>query len=214
MPYGAYIRVAFDYWRSESGKRRSPLPNQLYSPEVTERALRKWSDPSYRITFRPFELDWDLRFFVEHHTGDPVQASIAAFVSERVNEVAKGGQNRSRVLGRYLGTVITRAEAEAYFPAALVNEAAQEVFEGEWPRPAGSPTKYVPGCLGYGPIQMADECISCSFATECAAAKALAKNRIEKRHGSSDPKRDRRRESDRLRQRRHRNRLKDTQPNS
>ena len=211
MPYDPFIRSGMEYMLQESGKKRLPRPNQLWSEAQVQRAIEVWDDAAERFSVPLLRDDWDDRFFVDNFRDeDPVRVAVADAVEQRVWDAAKARLQPALYLRNFIRRNITEAEARVRFGDELVDQAldALDRTGGHKPRPPRVEPlpAWRPACFGFAYDPVHAICTGCPAKAACEGVTVQAKAQLVTRTGTEDPRAAKLRESNRLRQQAYRRR--------
>lgn len=203
MPYDVFCDIIMERWIAGRKTKQPPLPNQLCSGKLFDAWMRghpTWAETSERL----FLPDWDVRFFAEPISDDPVHAAAMRALHADVLYA----KDRPTRLARYLsaGGPLTEMRAGRMFDPALVHDALALVVE---PADVDTATDaYVPACIGNRTDKRDAPCRTCPYTAQCSALKRKVTRKLIATGGSGDPLADRRRQQDRERQQRRREELR------
>jgi hypothetical protein len=206
VPYPLFIRgaveVAVERWR----KKRVPRPNQLYREGQLAQVLSDWERERDTGGHLPRD-DWDPRFRAEAFRGDPAQEACLKLIEGRVLGGSSGG--RVMRLANFLRQGwIGLDQAAKRFGDEVTDEAASGLSEcvavSGLNATAHSP--YLPPCLGLVASQNALKCSGCPYRELCRRFGGKTDVTLLDRLGTTDPRREAHMQSNRERQRRFRER--------
>lgn len=199
VPYDFFCRTAFQFWL-DSGPKRMPQPNQLYSHpwrgRVAEAIRTAWQEQQVNATIYPVlaqfqvaamkgaraqrrQIEWCLEILKLKH-GHPW--NIAHLVRGR------GLLPEAEALRLYGEERIERARGETV-TSELVDVSHLAAYD------------FLPACafVPHAYDAGAAECAGCHVREQCGAAQASILKRIIAKHGSDDPMQRRKREQTALR---------------
>lgn len=208
VPYRLFIDSGMEYMIQESGDQRIPLPNQLFNSKQIRRVLKIWDDRWERdFAFREVLTDGlEPRFLAENYIGDPVQETALDAYAQFIADTEYPEHFLSVLLGKYL----SEEQARERFESDLVDEAVRRKERRGDVEPKGDRVirPYFPSCYGFAFDERSSVCTDCPVQRMCRNTVTEAKVKVAARCGSADPRLEKRREGDRLRQQEYRRRKK------
>lgn len=205
VPYDVYLEIVIESHLVNDKWKRPPRPNQLYGKLALPR-LQEMPTPEL-VEERLFGSNWNRNFFAEADRGDEVQASAHRMLKTVVDAAIDPAKKLSEYLCERKAITVERAKLT--FGEELVSTA--RTLSNETPVESANPTsKYIPACLGYPDVDEISACETCLVNRQCLAFHRIVREEMVRTLGTDDPRRDWKKAVNRNRQRRFRERQKET----
>ncbi|MGY0619873.1 hypothetical protein [Lysobacter sp. A378] len=213
MPYDKYLNEVMEWATAQKNRKKFPRPNQLYSASQVTGASDVWNE--WHNTVALFEEGWDDRFFKQSGRLDPPRKRALMQAFTRMKKSTNPEIALANLLGRSdaLSEEHARRIAITVFPDKpnLMEDAKHSVALPTKIRVATTFEPYLPPCLGMREDVSSGACSQCNFILQCQKARFVSNKLLLTQTGSSDPRKDKKREQDRIRQQRKRERDRDAQ---
>ena len=208
MPYDLYCDTIMEGHLRGDKWRQPPRPNQMYQKLAGPRTRDRLTPAE--VGDRLFGMDWDRRFFAEAYCGDPNQEAALDLLRKDV----LAADNPAARLAMYFHhrRAITEDKARLLFDGSLVDRAIAIGGAPSEPTIRFERDLFQPSCFGFPNRADDSPCHSCPITNHCARFTDAVAGHLLATTGSTDPRRARERELAAERQRRKRERARNSQP--